>query len=484
MVEKNMAEELVVNLNELIDSQRVRKPLIIFLVIATLAMVADGFDLSAIGFVVPELVKSWQVPPAQFAPVFTAGIVGLLCGAPLLGYAGDRLGRKKAIIIGLCIYGGFSLITMMASSLNEFIALRFLTGIGLGGMIPNVLALTAEMAPKRLRGMFTVIVLFGVPAGIALPGWVAALVVPHYGWPVLLLIGSVLPLAIAVVAFFVLNESLKFLVQRGDRNEEARRLTRILRPDLSIAADTRFSTDVAPVFHGGGSPAKLFKEGLAIITPALWLAIAANQLTNFFALSWLPTLLQSSGMTTAQAGISASMFSVGGLAGGLVLTFLIDKIGALPTVVLFAIGAPLVALIGVPGIPPLLLGATIAGAGFCVIGNNFAINAAMVLIYPTPIRSTGAGWAQAAGRVGSLGAPIIGGILLGMHLPTQELYLVPAGALIVGALSAGLLVAMCARRFRSYRLDDIAAASTATTASSPEAQWRVSAATVSTLRLK
>ena len=171
MMEKNVADAPIVDLNELIDGQKVRKSSILFLAIATFAMAADGFDLSAIGFVVPELVKDWHITPAQMAPALTAGIVGLLCGAPLFGYLGDRLGRKKAILISLFTYGVLTIVTMAASSLNQFVVLRFLTGIGMGGMIPNILALTAEMAPKRLRGMFTVIVLFGVPAGIALPGW-------------------------------------------------------------------------------------------------------------------------------------------------------------------------------------------------------------------------------------------------------------------------------------------------------------------------
>jgi AAHS family 4-hydroxybenzoate transporter-like MFS transporter len=458
MMEKNVADTPIVDLNELIDGQKVRKSSILFLVIATLAMAADGFDLSAIGFVVPELVKDWHITPAQMAPALTAGIVGLLCGAPLFGYLGDRLGRKKAILISLFTYGALTIVTMAASSLNQFVVLRFLTGIGMGGMIPNILALTAEMAPKRLRGMFTVIVLFGVPAGIALPGWVAALLVPLYGWPVILLVGGLLPVIIAVVAHFLLPESLKFLVQRGDRDDEAKRLARSLRPDLSIDSRARFSDGAAGVSAGSGSPAKLFKGGLAIITPALWIALAANQFTNFFALSWLPTLLQSAGLSTAQAGISASMFSIGGLAGGFVLIFLIDRFGAIPLVALFALGAPLVWMMGMPELPAAFLGAIIAGAGFCVTGNNFGINAAMVLIYPTPIRSTGAGLAQAMGRVGSLGAPVIGGILLAMHLPRQELYLAPALALAVGALASVLLVTMCIRRFGGYQLDDSSAA--------------------------
>ncbi len=452
-----MADANVIDVNELIDGQKVQRSTIVFLAVAILAMVADGFDLSAIGFVAPELRKIWHIEPAQLAPIFTAGILGLLVGAPLLGFVGDRLGRKKGILIGLCTYGGLTLITMMASSLNQFVVLRFLTGLGLGGMIPNVLSLTAEIAPKRLRGMFTVIILFGVPAGISIPGIVAALLVPHYGWPAILFVGGVLPLMVAFAATFIFKESLKFMVQRGGRDDDARHLARALRPDLSISSQARFAFGLPNVPATSGSLAKLFEGSLAIITPALWIALAANQLTNFFALSWLPTLLQSAGLSTAQAGISASMFSIGGLAGGLLLAFVIDRFGVLPIVALFLLGAPLIALMGMQGIPPWVLGAIIAAAGFCVTGNNFGINAAMAMIYPTPVRSTGTGWAQAMGRIGSLGAPIFGGVLLGMHLSQQQLYLAPAFALLVGAVAAGLLVVLCIRRFGGYRLDEAAA---------------------------
>ncbi|WP_168213066.1 MULTISPECIES: MFS transporter [unclassified Bradyrhizobium] len=451
-------EAPVVNLNTLIEGQKVQKSTIVFLVVATLAMMADGFDLAVIGFVGPELVKDWKISPAQLSPVFSAGIFGLLVGAPLFGILGDRIGRKNAILIGLCTYGSLTLLTMLATSLNQFAVLRFLTGIGLGGMIPNVLALAAEVAPRRLRGLFSVIVLFGVPAGLALPGWTSALLVPQYGWPALLFVGGVLPLVIAVVACFTMNESLKFLVQHGGRDEEARILARALRPDLSIDPRSRFSYDSLGVVSGVGSPIQLFKGGLAVITPLLWIALAANQLTNFFVLSWLPTLLQSAGMSTAQAGISASAFSIGGLGGGVLLIFLIDRFGALPVVILFALGAPLVAMMGTPGLAPFILGAIIAGAGFCVTGNNFGINAALVMIYPTSIRSTGAGWAQAAGRLGSLAGPMVGGMLLAMHLPQKQLYYVPALSLGVGAMASGLLVALCFRRFRSFRLDEASAA--------------------------
>lgn len=457
-----MPDAGVMDVGELIDGQKVRRSAIVFLVIATLAMLGDGFDLAAIGYVAPELIKHWHVAPPQLVPVFSAGLFGLLFGAPLLGTVGDRIGRKTAILIALCMYGGFSLLTMAAGSLNQFVVLRFLTGLGLGGMLPNVFALTAEVAPKRLRGMFIIIVQFGVPGGIMVSGLAAAALVPQYGWPVLLLVGGALPLLVAALTWFVLPESLKFLVQKGGRDNEVRRLARALRPDLAIDQRTRFTVAPSISTPRFGSPAKLFAGGLAIITPVLWIALAANQLTNFFILSWLPTLLQAAGLSIAQAGISASMFSTGGLVGGLLLIFIIDRVGAMPVVAFFIIGVPLIVAMGVPGLSPLLLMAIIGAAGFCVVGNNFGMNVVMSTIYPTPVRSLGVGWAQGFGRIGSLAAPAIGGILLGLHLPMDRLLLAPALALAVGAVASGILALLCVRQFGSTRLDELPAADTVT----------------------
>ena len=439
------------DLETLIDGQTVRPAVIVLLAVATLAMLADGFDLSAIGFIAPELVKQWHVPPSALAPMFTAGIMGLLVGAPLLGFVGDRYGRKTALLSGLGIVGAFTLATMAAQSLQQFVVLRFLTGIGIGGVIPNVIALTAEAAPKRLRGLFIIIVNFGVPAGIAIPGLTAAALIPRYGWPALLLAGGLLPLFTATLIGLLVPESMQFLTQRAERDEEVRR--RAMRPLQSPTTGWHVPMARGPA-GASGSPKGLFADGLAGITPMLWLALAANQMANFFTLSWLPTLLQSMGASTARAGVNASLFSLGGIAGGVCLLFFVDRLGVVPMVVLFLLGIPLMGAIGTPDLPPALFAAVIAAAGFCVTGINFSMGAALGSIYPTPVRSLGAGWAQAAGRIGSLAAPIIGGALLGFHLPTRQLLLAPAAALAIGAVAAVVLAVLCVRRFGGCRLDD------------------------------
>ncbi len=449
-----MAELATVELNSLLDGQKLRAPAIVFVVVAILALVSDGYDLSAMGYVAPELVKSWHVAPPDLVPVFSAGIIGLLVGAPLLGFVGDRFGRKRAILLSLCAIGTMTLASALARSLPQLVILRFLTGIGLGGLNANIIALAAEIAPRRIRGATLVLVSFGMPAGFALSGLAAAGLLQPFGWPALFLVGGVPPLVIAAAGAFLLPESIKFLVGHGGREEEVRRIARTIRPELAIGPSTRFV--VAEPHVASGSLRGLFGGGLGAITPLLWVAFAANQMANFFVLTWLPTLLQSMGASSAQAGVDSSLFSFGGLAGGAVLLLLMDRFGVVPMMVLFLAGAPLVAAVGMPDLSATQHVLAIAGAGFCITGINFSMNAAVGMIYPTPVRSVGVGWANAAGRLGAFAAPTIGGTLLAWHVSTQELLLAPAAALGTGALCCGVLAVLCIRRYGGTRLGETA----------------------------
>ena len=460
-----MAETQAIGLDEAIDGQAIRRSSIVLLVVATLALLGDGFDIAAIGYIGPELVKTWHVARADLVPVFSAGIFGLLFGAPLLGFLGDRFGRKAAILLALGVVAGCTLASMAVTTLTAFAALRFCTGIGLGGLIPNIVALVAEAAPKRRRGMFIVIVNFGVPAGISLPGLVAAALIPTYGWPVLLLVGGLLPLAVMGLVALYARESIKFLVQRGGREHQVRRMLAAIRPDLPAGAVRLQPTAGAHV--ASGSSAGLFAGGLAVITPLLWLALAANQMANFFSLTWLPTLLQSAGATTSQAGVNASLFSIGGILGGLCLTVIVDRLGVVPMVVLFLVGVPAMAAIGHP-LPPYAAASVIAAAGFCVTGVNFTMGATLGVIYPTPVRALGTGWCQAMGRLGSLAAPLIGGALIGWDLPFQDLLLVPAASLATGAVASIALALLCMRRFGGLRIGERARSAAGPSLAAPE----------------
>ena len=305
--------------------------------------------------------------------------------------------------------------------------------------------------------MFIIIVNFGVPAGFALPGVVSAVLVPIHGWPVLFLAGGLLSLGIGVCAIPLLPESIRYLLQRGDRAAEVTRLARRLRPDLAIDAHTQFAVAVRQGGSHDGSPRRLFSDGLGVITPLLWIVLAANQFTNFFMVSWLPLLLRTTGAGTQRIGLTTTMYSVGGIVGGLALVLIIDQLGVLPIVALFAVGVPVVALIGLPHLSAIAIAGVIAFAGFCVTGNNFGINAVLGTLYPTPIRSMATGWGQALGRVGALLAQVAGGTLLARHVPFGQVFIAPAASLFIAAITASALGVLCHRRLGSYRLGEATA---------------------------
>ena len=443
-----------ITLSELIDGQKFGRWLILLVLIAALVLITDGFDIATIGYVGPELIKHWALRREQLTPVLTAGTVGLLFGAPLLSFIGDRFGRKTAIMTGLLFFGVVSLATAGATSLGQITILRFLTGVGLGGVIPNIVALISEFVPRRLRGRCLVIVTAGVAVGVGLCGRVASAFVPQHGWQILVIVGGAVPLVLMVLVYFSVPESIKFLAEKGDQDKEVRRLAAILRPDLKLGTDTRLVVPSLTAPASRGSPKRLFESGLFWVTPLLWIVQATNQVANFFSLTWLPTLLQAAGSTTQQAGNIGAMFSVGGLVGGLCLMLVIDRFGIVPLVVLFILGTPLVAGMTLPGLPPSEHMLLIAAAGFCVVGLQFGITAMQGVIYPTPIRSTGAGWCQAAGRIGAIVAPVGGGALLAAHVPVEQMSYGPAMLMGVGALACIALAVLCFRRFGSYRVNE------------------------------
>jgi AAHS family 4-hydroxybenzoate transporter-like MFS transporter len=299
-----------------------------------------------------------------------------------------------------------------------------------------------------------VLVTFGVALGIALAGRVAAAFVPAYGWQVLMVVGGVFPLVLIILVYLAVPESIKYLAERGGKDAQVRRLASVLRPDLRIGKATQIIVPGVGAPSLRGSPRQLFEGGLLSITPLLWIAQATNQVANFFSITWLPTLLQATGSSTHQAGVINSWFSFGGMIGGLCLLFTIDRFGTLPLVILFLFGTPCVAVLTMGGLSSTEQTLVFAGAGFCVVGLQMGITAVQGLIYPTPVRATGAGWCQAAGRIGAIVAPLGGGALLAAKVPIPQLSHYAAAMMGIGALACVTLAVLCIRRLGGYRLKE------------------------------
>ena len=437
----------------LVDEQRLGGFTLRLVGLAFLVMLTDGYDLLAAAYAGPGLIAAWHIAPAALGRIFSASPLGMLIGAPLLGWLGDRFGRRRTVIAGTLIFALFSLASAWAADVDELMVLRFCTGIGLGGMLPNITALIAEFAPRRVRATLMVLMFLGVTAGSILPG-LAVTALPETDWRSLFVIGGIAPLAIALLLGFLLPESIKFLALRdgGDATARIEKLVRKLRPDLPIPPGTRFiiATTIGPR-HGGG-PAALFAGGLGLITPLLWLLFAANLMANYFLYSWMPTLFRAGGFSATQAALVTDCYYAGGMIGGLVVSRAIDRVGLVAVLAFFLLACPVVAVIGLPGLSPATVAAIVFIGGFSVFGIQHGLNATAGLIYPTAIRAAGVGWAFGAGRLGGIAGPLLGAWLIARHIPITQLFLAPVVPLAIGLLGCIFLLRACRARYGTNRL--------------------------------
>jgi AAHS family 4-hydroxybenzoate transporter-like MFS transporter len=337
------------------------------------------------------------------------------------------------------------LIAAYSTSLDQMFWLRLLAGLGIGGVIPNVVAINAESAPRKLRATLAIIAVGCVPLGGAIPGFVTAALVPQYGWPILFLIGGIVPIIIGIAAMFGLPESIKYMALHESQRGKMEKLIAAIRPDLRVPANARFVIEDEKQYPGF-NPAYLFRDGLALITPLLWLLFALNLMGYFFLLSWTPTLLTAANLPPTTVALAGAALQVGGTVGALVLCWWLQKHRFLAVAILFVIAVPLVGSIGFAGLTSktALLTATFF-AGFCVLGIQSGINVIGALIYPTSLRANGSGWELGLGRIGSIVGPLAGALFVG--LPVQELYMWSALP-----FAAGAIVCYTIHRLNSARL--------------------------------
>jgi AAHS family 4-hydroxybenzoate transporter-like MFS transporter len=433
-----------VDVAQFIEQQPVGGFQIRLLLTCAAVLFLDGFDTQAIGYVAPALAKEWGLTKSALGPVFSAGLFGLMIGALVFGPLADRIGRKKIIIFSTLAFGLGTLVTAFIQDVGTLLAIRFLTGLGLGGAMPNAVAMTSEYSPHRRRATMVMIMFCGFSVGAALGGLLAAALIPQFGWRSVFVVGGVAPLLLAPILALRLPESVRFLALTGRAHERVAELLARIDPKAAFAPGTQFIVHEPrlaglPVLH-------LFRDGRTLATLLLWVVFFMSLLDLYFLSNWLPTVLNDLGASVSASAVIGSMLQVGGVVGTFALGSVIDRFSfrALALVYLMAVFA--VGAIGQLGHSVVFVTMAIFAAGFCIVGGQIAANALAATFYPTSMRATGVGWALGIGRVGSIVGPLVGGALLTMKWSTASVFIAAASAALCAALAAFSLSRVAAIR--------------------------------------
>jgi AAHS family 4-hydroxybenzoate transporter-like MFS transporter len=385
--------------------------------LSALAVIFDGFDIQILGFAVPSLMKEWGLGRPAFGPVLALGLVGMAVGSPLAGYWGDRFGRRPALIGCLTVFGLATLATSFVSSVAGLAVLRFVTGLGTGGALPNVSALVSEFAPLRRRPLAVKLSIVCVPLGGMLGGFIAAQVLPTLGWRALYQVGGVAPLAFAALLWLLLPESPRFLVQnpRGWPTLE-RLLQRMGRP---VPQGSAFQDAGERKVSDQASIRALLGPDHLRDTVGLWVAFLFCLGSIYLIFGWLPTLLTSQGVNTAAASGALAIYNLGGVIGVVVWAALITSFGSrgplLSGALAAAASALLILLVPITaGSSSTLMLAALALNGMLANAVQTAMYALAAHVYPTPIRASGVAYAATAGRVGGIFSSVFGATIIGM----------------------------------------------------------------------
>lgn len=367
---------------------------------------------------------------------FSVGWLGVMIGTLVSGPIADRYGRRIPVIASIFVFGLFTLLLSTSHSYNELVIYRFLTGLGLGGVLPNMTTLASEYAPKRLRGSAILMMISGTPTGSVTSALLGSVVVPIWGWQAFLYIGSIRPIVLALVLIKALPESLMFLVTKGaDPGRVARLLNRIA-PDLACDENTRF--EISEVQQKGAPIRQLFVEGRTTNPLLIWVIYFTNFAVFMLPYSWLVSILRRSGLPLSLALVLTSLFALGGIVGLWIDGYFTDRFGIrVPLVVCYVGSFVLMAVFGVIAgtKSTLLLGVVTFVLGSFIYASQGGAHVLAASLFPTSVRSTAVGFASTVGRLGSILSPAVGGMMMVAHWGFPKMFFLGGLAGLVGAIA-------------------------------------------------
>lgn len=446
---KMMADRRALDVQTFIDGRTMSLYQLSVIAICLAVLVLDGFDAVMIAYVGPSLAGVLHLAPRDLGPLFAAGLAGLTVGAFLCGPLADRFGRKRVLLASVAVFGGFTLIAAEFHTLSSLVTLRFAAGLGLGGAGPSAMALIAEMCPRDRRSTQLAWLGCGIPLGGGIAGFVAARLIPAYGWTSMFVVGGALPILLLFAIALRVPDSVRFLLLQHAGQDKVRRVMQKIAPDEDFSHTTFVGHDEA---QSRAVVVDLFRAGLGSSTIMLWIASFCTLMVVYFLTNWLPILLHATQHSLGQTSLLLSLFLIGSPFGSLSVGYLMDRYNRNACMVVSAlIAAACLFVIGgvVDDMLPAAAVIMVVGAscGACVTGSSILAS----FLYPTTVRATGIGWAAGFGRLGSVLGTMSGGVLLASGMGVSSLLKMASVPCSVAAVSF-LALAFTARRLTAQFL--------------------------------
>jgi AAHS family 4-hydroxybenzoate transporter-like MFS transporter len=406
--------------------------------LAALAIVIDGFDGQMIGYAIPMIMQEWGTTRAAFSMAVASGLAGMAIGSLSAGVLADRFGRKPVLIASILLFGTSTMLIGLSTDVPSIALIRFFAGLGIGAALPAATTLTAEFMPLRHRTMAVTTAIVCYPAGGMLAGLAAAQILPTQGWRVFFFVGGSMAIAFAIVLWFALRESPKYLARQVSRWEELRGMLIQMKQD--VAKVVQFTDGVSQSAQRGRI-AELFRSGRAYDTSWLWLAFFMIQLSIYSAYSWLPTMLATEGLSPALSGMGLTAYNFGGIFGAVLCAAAINRYGSRRPMIFWAAMSAVTAfglkIVNVTASPETFLWG-LGFHGLFVTALQCAMFALCAHIYPTEIRTTGAATAMAFGRVGAFVSAFAGAAMITAGGANAYLNLL-GGSMLVTTLGLAML---------------------------------------------
>lgn len=431
-----------INANEIIDHARLKPIHWRVILLSALIIIFDGYDLVIYGVALPKLMQEWQIDTITAGFLGSVALFGMMFGAIIFGSLSDKLesygfSRKKLIALCILLFSGFTLLCGYASNPQSFAIFRFLAGLGLGGVMPNVIALMTEYAPKKLRATLVSLMFSGYAVGGMCSALLGMWLVPQFGWKIMFLLGGI-PLLLLPIIWLLLPESIDYLVRRN-KTEQALKILKQIDHVIHIDTQTQIHLNQENQ-QGSQSPVKdLFTENRGPITLLFWGSVFMALVLVYALGNWLPKLMVEAGYDLSTSLFFLFALNIGGMLGAIFGGYLADRFNLAKVLcTLFASGAIALVLLSLH-LPTFILYICIAVAGAASIGGQILLLAYMSQFYSSNIRATGLGMALGVGRLGAILGPILCGWLLSLSLPLTYNFIALAIPCVIAVMSVSLI---------------------------------------------